>query len=66
SEIMKYITSTHLTLYKLGEMYDYFYSLMPMSTGVLKDFDLTYVKGNGFTLRFPTTYINDKIPKYKL
>ena len=30
----------------------------------LKEFDLTYVKDNGFVLRFPTVYVNDKIKKY--
>ena len=65
ADVMKYNTDNYITLYRLGNTYNYFYSLMPMSTGQLKDFDLTYVKGNGFTLRFPTTYINDKIPKYK-
>ena len=65
ADVMKYNTDNYITLYRLGNIYNYFYSLMPMSTGTLKDFDLTYVKGNGFTLRFPTTYINDKIPKYK-
>ena len=65
ADVMKYNTDNYITLYRLGNTYNYFYSLMPMSTGQLKDFDLTYVKGNGFTLRFPTTYINDRIPKYK-
>ena len=65
ADVMKYNTDNYITLYRLGNLYNYFYSLMPMSTGQLKDFDLTYVKGNGFTLRFPTTYITDKIPKYK-
>ena len=65
AEVLKYNTDNYITLYRLGNIYNYFYSLMPMSTGQLKDFDLTYVKDNGFTLRFPTKYINDKIPKYK-
>ena len=63
--IMKYNTDHYITLYRLGNNYNYFYYLMPPSTGKLKDFDLTYVKGNGFTLRFPTIYINDKIKKYQ-
>lgn len=65
ADVMKYNTDNYITLYRLGNIYNYFYSLMPPSTGKIKDFDLTYVKGNGFTLRFPTVYINDKIPKYK-
>ena len=63
--ILKYNTNNYITLYRLGNLYNYFYTLMPTSTGVLKDFDLTYIKGNGFILRFPTIYINDKIKKYE-
>jgi uridine kinase len=71
AEVMKYNTDNYVTLYRLGSIYNYFYNIMPTSTGKLKDFDLTYikydfklVKGTGFTLRFPTVYINDKIKKY--
>lgn len=65
SEIMKYITSTHLTLYKLDNMYNYFYSLMPISTGVLSHFELTYLNEEGFVLRFPTVYMKDGIKEYE-
>ena len=64
ARVMKYNTDTYITLYRLGNVYNYFYNMMPPSTGKTKDFDLTYIKGNGFTLRFPTIYINDKIKKY--
>ena len=63
--ILKYNTNNYITLYRLGNLYNYFYTLMPTGTGVLKDFDVTYIKGNGFILRFPTIYINDKIKKYE-
>ena len=62
--IMKYNTDNYITLYRLGNIYNYFYNYMPPSTGKVKDFDLTYVSSNGLTLRFPTVYVNDKIPKY--
>lgn len=65
SEIMKYITSTHLTLYKLGDMYDYFYSLMPGNTQVLSHFELTYLNEDGFVLRFPTIYMENGIKPYE-
>lgn len=65
SEIMKYIPSTHLTLYKLGDMYDYFYSLMPISTKVLSHFELTYLNEEGFVLRFPTIYMKNGIKEYE-
>ena len=62
---MKYNTNNYVTLYRLGNMYNFFYNLMPTSTGSVKDFDLTFINQNGFVLRFPTVYENDKIPKYK-
>ncbi len=63
--VLRYNTNNYITLYRLGNIYNYFYNLMPTSTGKVKDFDLTYVKDNGFVLRFPTVYINNKIQKYK-
>jgi len=65
SEIMKYITSTHLTLYKLENEYNYFYSLMPISTKVLSHFELTYLNESGFVLRFPTIYMKNGIKEYE-
>ena len=63
--VMKYNTNNYITLYRLGNLYNYFYNLMSTSTGRLKDFDLTYIKDNGFILRFPTTYISDHIKEYQ-
>lgn len=63
--VMKYNTDNYITLYRLGNTYDYFYSLMAPSTGKLKDFALTYINDHGFVLRFPTIYINDKIKRYQ-
>lgn len=63
--VMKYNTNDYITLYRLGNLYNYFYNLMPTSTGKLKDFDLTYIQDRGFILRFPTTYIFDQIKEYQ-
>ena len=63
--VLRYNTNNYITLYRLGNIYNYFYNLMPTSTGKVKDFDLTYIKDNGFVLRFPTVYINNKNQKYK-
>ena len=63
--VMNYNTNNYITLYRLGNYYNYFYSLMPSSTEKLKDFNLTYIKENGFVLQFPTVYLPDKIPTYK-
>ena len=63
--VMTYNTNSYITLYRLGNYYNYFYNLMPTSTGKVKDFDITYIKENGFVLQFPTIYIPEKIPAYK-
>ena len=63
--VMLYNTNNYVTLYRLGNLYNYFYNLMPTSTSLVKDFDLTYIKDNGFILRFPTEYMPDKIKKYE-
>lgn len=62
--IIKYNTSTYITLYRLGKSYNYFYSKMPSTTGTLKAFDIDLISKNGLILRFPTVYINDKIKEY--
>ena len=63
--VMNYNTNSYITLYRLGNSYNYFYSKMAPSTGKLKEFDLTYLTDNGFVLRFPTVYMPDKIKKYE-
>lgn len=63
--ILKYTTNTYITLYKLGEYYDYFYTKMPINTKQVPEFDLTYLQNNGLVLRFPTVYINDQIKDYE-
>ena len=65
SGILNYSTDNYITLYRLGTVYDYFYSLMPISTKRVKDFDLTFIDDNSLVLRFPTVYIQNKIKKYQ-
>ena len=61
---LKYNTNNYVNLYRLGNIYDYFYSIMPIYTNQLKEFDLTYIEDNGFILRFPTVYNSDSILPY--
>jgi len=61
---LKYNTNTYVTLYKLGSCYDYFYTKMPVETGCLRKFDLTYIDNNSLVLRFPTIYSGGEIPEY--
>lgn len=62
---MKYNTDRFITLYKLESTYDYLYSKMPIRTGVLKHFALTYLNTKGFVLRFPTIYQYNEIKSYE-
>ena len=63
-ELLKYDVSSTVTLYKLGSMYDYFFSLMPTSTKVFAEFDIHYLSPRGLVLLFPTLYI-DGIKPYE-
>ena len=40
--ILKYTTNTYITLYKLGEYYDYLYTKIKINTKQVPDYDLTY------------------------
>ncbi len=62
--IMKYNTNTYVTLYRLDNIYNYFYNYMPSSTGKLTYFDLTYLNTQGCVLRFPTIYNSNIIKEY--
>lgn len=56
-DLLKYEVASTITLYKLGGMYDYFFSLMPISTKVLRDFDLHFLSSRGLVLLFPNIYM---------
>lgn len=63
--VLKYNTNTYISLYRMGNLYNYFYGMMPTSTSKLGAFDLAYVNKDGFVLQFPTAYIPDKIKEYE-
>lgn len=64
-DIMKYNTNTYVTLYRLGNLYNYFYNYMPPSTECLAHFTFTYLSEKGYVLRFPTVYIHNEIKEYE-
>lgn len=63
--ILKYSINTNVNLYRLSDMYDYFFSYLPISTGYLKDFKLTYIDSYSFVLGLPNIYSKTKMPAYK-
>lgn len=50
---LKYISNTYINLYRLDNIYDYFYGEVAYSTKSINDFKLTYIKGNSFVLSYP-------------
>ncbi len=63
--LLEYMTNTYVNLYRMGNSYNYMFSLMPSETSCLNEFKLTYLNEDGFILRFPTIYSNGEIPRYK-
>ncbi len=55
-ENYKQMTNEVVTLYSLNDTYNYFYSLMPTRTGILKSFNLTLTKDLGIILQYPNTF----------
>lgn len=59
-DILKYTTNTNINLYKLGSTYDYFFSYLPIKTGYITNFKLTYIDENSFVLNYPNMYLKRK------
>ena len=64
-ELLQYLPSTYVHLYKMGNMYNYILSKMPSETSCLDEFELEYLNNEEFILKYPTFYINDKIKEYE-
>lgn len=58
------ITNSILTLYKLRNYINYYYSEMPYSAGCLNDYDLVYLGNNKLVLLFPSPTTKYKVPEY--
>lgn len=63
--ILKYTTNTNINLYKIGDIYDFFFSYLPINTKILSKFKLEYISKNSFVLCYPNIYHENKIKKYK-
>lgn len=58
------ITDRLATLYKLHMKLNYFYSIMPYSTGSINKYELVYLGKNRIVLIFPTVRSNGEVPEY--
>ena len=54
--VFKYISNSFVSLYRIDDIYDYFYGSLANSTSLLDDYKLTYIADNGFVLSAPTIY----------
>ena len=62
--VLKYSINTNVNLYRLNDTYDYFFSYLPTSTGVLKDFKLIYLSDYEFVLAYSDIYYKADLSSY--
>lgn len=62
--LLSTVNQEKVTIYSLGDTYDYFYGPMVYSTGQLKYYDLI-AYDPGFILRFPTSEAPTQIPRFE-
>ena len=62
--VLKYSVNTNVNLYRLNDTYDYFFSYLPISTGVIDDFRLIYLSEHEFILAYSDIYYNENLTKY--
>lgn len=55
-KVLKYISNSYVNLYRLDDVYDYFFGEMANSTKDIDDFTLTYIDESGFVLAYPNIY----------
>lgn len=53
--VLKYISNSYINLYRIDDVYDYFYGEIAYSIGQIDDFKLNYIKDNGIVLNYPST-----------
>ena len=60
ANMLKYISNTYINLYRVDNMYDYFYGKMAYSTSQIDLFEVKKLEG-GFVLKLPPTYAPDEL-----
>ena len=53
ANVFKYISNTYINLYRINDIYDYFYTKMAYSTSSINEFKLSYINENGVVLSIP-------------
>ena len=55
-KVLKYISNSYVNLYRLDDVYDYFFGEMANTTASINDFKLTFINEKGFVLAYPNIY----------
>lgn len=63
-KLLKYISNTYINLYRIDDLYDYFYGKMAYSTKQINMFKIKKTI-DGFVLMFPSIYNPNELPKFK-
>lgn len=61
---LAYTNNSYVRMYRLGNLFDFFYSTMPIDTHSLTKFTLTYINSTTLILRIPCIYLDGKIAQH--
>lgn len=64
-KVLKYISNTYINLYRIDNVYDYYYSEMVPSTKYLDLFALNYISETGFVMSYPDIFNPECVLPYK-
>ncbi len=64
-KVLRYISNTYVNLYRIDNIYDYFYGDLAYSTKDIDEFNLTYISDNGFVVSYPDVYNPEVTLDYK-
>ena len=53
---LRYISNSSISLYKLDDMLDYFYGVLPNNTKLIDKFNVKYIKENKVIILIPSSY----------
>lgn len=63
-QILETVKDQYITLYKLGNMYEYFYGTMPYSTSSIDKYELVMTGNNSIVLNYPNIYTDNKVAPF--
>ena len=61
---LKYISNTYVNLYRINDLYDYFYAKLAYSTGAIDTFKLTYIDDHNLALTTPDIFAPEQLIEY--